>query len=121
MGQDSALSLEVSRVMATCIAATMSDLCPFEIGCRQLTSRETALSTRQNFDVLCGRCLLNQVCRRSVFALQAGCANSRWSIQMPPKKANKGAFGKGNQGYGLRTEAVDADDEPDAAGPEAPG
>jgi hypothetical protein len=56
-----------------------------------------------------------------VFALQAGCANSRWSIQMPPKKANKGAFGKGNQGYGLRNAAVDAADEPDAAGPEAQG
>ena len=33
---------------------------------------------------------------------------------MPPKKANKGAFGKGNQGYGLRNAAVDADDEPGA-------
>ena len=33
---------------------------------------------------------------------------------MPPKKANKGAFGKGNQGYGLRNAAVDAADEPDA-------
>jgi len=40
---------------------------------------------------------------------------------MPPKKANKGAFGKGNQGYGLRNAAVDAADEPDAAGPEAQG
>ena len=35
VGQDSALSLEVSRVMATCIAARMSDLCPFEIGCHE--------------------------------------------------------------------------------------
>ena len=33
VGQDRTLSLEVSRVMATCIAATMSDLRPFEIGC----------------------------------------------------------------------------------------
>ena len=40
---------------------------------------------------------------------------------MPPRKANKGAFGKGNQGYGLRNAAVDAADEPDAAGPEAQG
>jgi hypothetical protein len=64
--------------------------------------------------MLSGGCLLNQVSRRSMFELQADCANSRCSIRMPPRRVNKGAFGKGNQGYGLRNAAVDAADEPDA-------
>ena len=64
--------------------------------------------------MLSGGCLLSQVSRRSMFELQADCANSRCSIRMPPRRVNKGAFGKGNQGYGLRNAAVDAADEPDA-------
>ena len=33
LGPDSVLSFEVSRVTATCSAATTDDLYPFEIGC----------------------------------------------------------------------------------------
>jgi hypothetical protein len=33
---------------------------------------------------------------------------------MPPRKANRGAFVQGNQGYGLRNVAVNAANEPDA-------
>ena len=33
---------------------------------------------------------------------------------MPTRKHKKGAFGKGNEGYGLRNADADADDEPDA-------
>jgi hypothetical protein len=32
---------------------------------------------------------------------------------MPPRRVNKGAFGKGNEGYGLRNADADAVDEPD--------
>ena len=64
--------------------------------------------------MLCGGCLLNQVCRRSVCALQADCANSRCLVRMPRKKANRGAFKPNNPGHGLRNAGVDAADEPDA-------
>ena len=46
--------------------------------------------------------------------LQADCANPRCFGEMPTRKHKKGAFGKGNEGYGLRNTAVDADDGPEA-------
>ena len=46
--------------------------------------------------------------------MQADCANPRCFGEMPTRKHKKGAFGKGNEGYGLRNADADADDEPDA-------